>query len=241
MQHQAYQDRDWEFSIYVQDATGARIDITASTWIFNLYDAPGGVPVLTATAGTGLTVTDPGAGRIDILFTAVDMAIGIGNYSAELVRTDTGVDVYGTWPVVVSLEGSVTGEPGDIVVRPADSIRLFAFNAPAGKDPWAEPVQVISGSGALAIDYALGKHVRLTVTADITSIDINNWPATGFLGRLTLEITNSGAFTMTGWPGVLWPMGNVPQLTPSGRDHFILTTSDGGVTIYGHPVGFAYQ
>lgn len=132
MQHQAFQDRDWEFSVYIQNAIGERIDITGSTWAFKLFDAPGGTPVLSALSGSGITLTDAGAGRMDIAFDDSVMTIGPGNYAAELVRTDTGADVYGVWPVVVGLEGSLNGGTGDIVIRPSDAIQLRAVNAPAG-------------------------------------------------------------------------------------------------------------
>lgn len=107
MQHQAFQDRDWEFSVYIEDSEGGRVDITGTTWRFRLFAEPGATPVLDATSGAGITLTDPAAGRLDVAFLAAAMAIGVGNYTGELVRTDTGADVYGVWPVVVQLEGTM--------------------------------------------------------------------------------------------------------------------------------------
>lgn len=114
----------------------------------------------------------------------------------------------------------------------------------AGPDPWLEPVQDIAASGALVIDYALGKHVRLALGGNVTSFAVNNWPARDRIARLTLEIVNGGGFGILAWPdGTLWQSGSVPELTrgAGARDRIILSTTDGGTTIYGDPIGFDYR
>lgn len=47
-------------------------------------------------------------------------------------------------------------------------------------------------SGALAIDYTNGHYQYGTVTGNITSVTINNLPASGRIGFLTLELTQNG-------------------------------------------------
>lgn len=193
MQHQAFQDRDWEFSVYIQNAIGERTDITGSTWAFKLFDAPGGTPVLSAISGGGITLTDAGAGRMDIAFDDSVMTIGPGNYAAELVRTDTGADVYGVWPVVVGLEGQLNGGTGDIVIRPSDAIQLRAVNAPAGPSG-------VGGGGSLTD----GDYGDIIVGGGATSflIDQGSLGAplrvlTGAAG--TDDVTAVGARTQTAW------------------------------------------
>lgn len=115
---------------------------------------------------------------------------------------------------------------------------------PAGPDPWLEPIQNIEAGGALVIDYSLGKHVRLTMTADITVFSVIGWPAPNRIARLTLEILNTGDFGILAWPeGTLWQSGSGPDITrgAGARDRIILSTTDAGASIYGDPVGFDYR
>ena len=115
---------------------------------------------------------------------------------------------------------------------------------PRGPDPWLDPVQDVTGSGAVLIDYAAGKHVRLKVAGNITSLSVVNWPPAGRIARLTLEILNDGNFNIGAWPvGTVWQDGSVPMITPGAgaRDRFILSTTDAGATIFGDPVGFNYR
>jgi|WetSurMetagenome_2_1015567.scaffolds.fasta_scaffold67326_2 hypothetical protein len=94
----------------------------------------------------------------------------------------------------------------------------------------ASKTQNISATGTLTIDVSLGTNVNLTVTGNITSITANNLGA-GYVTIITLFITNSGAYTMSGWPGS-WP-GNVLPVITSGvgkRDTIMLVTTDAGVS-----------
>ena len=47
-------------------------------------------------------------------------------------------------------------------------------------------------NGALVIDYRNGHYQYATVNGDITSVTINNFPATGNVGFLSLELTQDG-------------------------------------------------
>jgi hypothetical protein len=114
-----------------------------------------------------------------------------------------------------------------------------------GPDPWLDPVQVIAHEGGpLEIDYAAGKHVRLTMEGDVDELTVVNWPAENRIARLTLEVMSTGSFQVGEWPaGTLWPLGVAPVLTvgPGAHDLIILTTTDGGATILGCPVGYNFQ
>lgn len=115
---------------------------------------------------------------------------------------------------------------------------------PEGPDPWLEPIQDLTASGPLIVDYALGKHVRLVLTADVTAFSVINWPPPNRIARLTLEIVNVGDFGILAWPpGTLWQSGTAPDLTrgEGARDRLILSTTDAGATVYGDPVGFDYR
>lgn len=108
---------------------------------------------------------------------------------------------------------------------------------PMGPDPWLDPVQQLTASGALEIDYSLGKHIELSLDGN-SQITVANWPAAGRLARLTIDITSSGLFTITSWPaGVIWQNGNPPEITQAGKDTIILTTTSGGAEVRGYIAG----
>ena len=74
-----------------------------------------------------------------------------------------------------------------------------------------------------------------TVTvAGIFAIVFDNWPASGDLSSIGIEITNGGAFAFT-WPAsVDWsPAGAEPSWTAAGVDSVILYSDDGGTIIHG--------
>jgi len=97
-----------------------------------------------------------------------------------------------------------------------------------------------SGSGSRAIDYSAGQHVVLNVSANITSMTVTNWPTSGKLARLTIEVISSGAFTVPLPSGVLLVGGTAYTVTPSGKDTVILTTTDAGSTVRAYVAGQAF-
>ena len=100
--------------------------------------------------------------------------------------------------------------------------------------------QSLTGNGTLSINRNLGEVVRLSLTGNVTAFSVSGWPTTGNLGRLVLEISSTGAFNINTWPtGTLWAGGTVPTITSGTgrRDLIILTTFNGGTTIYGAVAG----
>lgn len=97
-----------------------------------------------------------------------------------------------------------------------------------------------SASGTRNIDYSAGQHVTLTVNANITSMTVSNWPASGKLARLTIDVISSGAFTVPLPSGALTAGAAGYTVTPSGKDTIILTTTDGGTTIRAYVAGQAF-
>lgn len=61
---------------------------------------------------------------------------------------------------------------------------------------------------------------------------------------MVLDISNTGAFNITGWPaGTIWAGGAGPPTITSGagkRDVIILMTPDGGTTVMGSIAGQNY-
>lgn len=100
---------------------------------------------------------------------------------------------------------------------------------------------VTAASTSLSIDLSLGGTVALALNSNVSvAFAVTNWPASGTMGRLLLEITSSGAYNITAWPGtVTWVGGAVPTITSSGKDTILLTSHDGGSTFRGYIVAQA--
>jgi hypothetical protein len=99
---------------------------------------------------------------------------------------------------------------------------------------------VTASAASLSINMALGWEVSLSLAVNVTSFAVTNWPAAGSLGKLTLDISNTGAFGITGWPGTTkWPGGAKPVITSGtgALDTIMLTSVDGGNNFRGFIVG----
>ncbi len=95
------------------------------------------------------------------------------------------------------------------------------------------------------VDYTEGAYRKLTLTGNVTSIDILNWPATGKVGSLTLRLKQdaTGSRTIT-WPAsVDWAGGAAPTLSTAANavDFVTLWTDDAGITVYGAEVGLDFK
>jgi len=101
-----------------------------------------------------------------------------------------------------------------------------------------------SGSSK-TIDYSRGAHQRLAVS-EACSLNFDNWPTSGSLGELVVELVNGGAYTIV-WPTIYWIRsldGSVTTqfsesgivLQESGTDWCFFWSRDGGSTIYGKVV-----
>lgn len=95
-------------------------------------------------------------------------------------------------------------------------------------------------SGSVTFDLSAADFQFATVSGDLTSVTISNWPASGKVEFFTLELTNGGAHSIT-WPAsIKWDGGNDPTLQSSGVDTLILYSRDGGTTIRGmHAYSFS--
>ncbi len=102
---------------------------------------------------------------------------------------------------------------------------------------------VTASSTSLAINMALGWDVALSLAANVGAssgtFTVTNWPASGALGKLTLEIANTGPYGITAWPGTVYWAGGAPPVITSGSgalDTIMLTSRDGGNTFRGYVI-----
>ena len=98
-----------------------------------------------------------------------------------------------------------------------------------------------SSTTTQTLDYTAGSHQRIAVTGAHT-IATSNWPPSGNLGEILLELVNGASSAVT-WPTVNWVKtdgtttttfsSNGITLQTSGIDWVLLWTRDAGSTIYG--------
>lgn len=102
-----------------------------------------------------------------------------------------------------------------------------------------------SSAGTLTLDLETGNVFEVTLTEDVTTLNLNNPPASGSAGSIFLIIAQdaTGGWSIT-WPGsVQWPGGTAPTLTgtASSVDIVSLVTRDGGTTWYGFEGGLDFS
>lgn len=98
---------------------------------------------------------------------------------------------------------------------------------------------VTASSATLSIDMAKGWYVSLSLGATVTSFTVTNPPVSGSFCKLIIELTNTGAYNITDWPGtVIWAAGVAPTVTSGSgkKDTYLLTTVDGGTNWRGYVV-----
>ena len=193
----------------VTGTLSGNVQLTTSTQGFQFIEnLTSGAFSLTITNGYGTPYTLPQGVCTPLIFDNTNGArSGVGLTSAYLQSILTGV-----YPLLSS--------------------------APVTSSILAKTPQFISQTtAALSINCSLGMFVDLGLNANVTSINVTNWPAVGALGTLTLNISNGGSYTITGWPGAtVWTYGVAPSMT-GGRDTIVLTSFDGGSTFRGYIAG----
>ena len=104
-------------------------------------------------------------------------------------------------------------------------------------DDFAIRWQSVSGVASTTIDYLDGQSVTLTMTANIGTFTINNWPGTSRLGQLDLEIVQDNPARTIDWSGIgtiTWLSGAAPDLSTAGKTYAVhLSTRDGGANFIG--------
>jgi len=112
-------------------------------------------------------------------------------------------------------------------------IRLQDYSVQALVETW---------SGSVVVDVDQGNTYQATLIGDVTDMSVTGWPPSGEEGKVTLYIKQgTGGYSVAFPVAVKWVGGVVPtlSLTNGDVDVIVLTTVDGGTTIYGFYVGRA--
>ena len=147
-----------------------------------------------------------------------------------------------------------TNGVGATVVLPQGYSVLVASDATAGcfmvagAPPYVNQSMlsqnVTALSSSLSIDMSKGWIVNLTLSANVTSFSVTNWPSSGVGGKLFLNITNAGSYNITVWPGTThWTFGVPPTLTTGvgASDTILLISNQGGTQFLGYYTGKAFS
>jgi hypothetical protein len=177
----------------------------------------------------GDLISTTGAGgflaRVEALYGRV--LANVSNFAAHIAAVGTAVHGLGSIATQAFSAVALTGGAID-------------GTAIGGTTPAAVTGQTFKGvvvnlgnlSGATVIDWSLGDYFYGTVVGAWTPTWANLPPAGRGQG-LTLELTNPGAFAITGtWPSTKWPSGTLPSRTVAGIDLYEFTCRD-GVTVRG--------
>jgi hypothetical protein len=140
-----------------------------------------------------------------------------------------------------AVSSSFAASGGNVVLTcPARTFDLIASSFDLNETPFIDfTVQnqlQITIAGTFTIDYRQGQSIHTTLNQNITSVVINNVPASGVLAQIEIEITQDASVARTiTWPAsVQWPGGTAPDLSTLSSKHLIhLRSRDGGVTWLG--------
>ena len=134
--------------------------------------------------------------------------------------------------------------PKALGVWPSSAISLKGTGFEAVLVDYAILGQVLSLAGVVSVSLDNGNTANVTLTADVTSFTITDWPVvTTYEAKLVLYVTQGVApFKIFGWQSeIKWIGANQPvfSTTPGEIDVIVLTSIDGGSTIVGAHVGTA--
>lgn len=148
--------------------------------------------------------------------------------------------------ITTGVVGSTPADTGSSLYQEGSQVPVGVTTivGATGDSGFAVPIQTVTGTGAVVLDYDEGKHVVLNLTGNITSLAFTNWPVSGNFARMTVEVHNTGAFTIAGYDSAIkWGFGGTePDITQGAGaiDWLAFTTTDSGTSLTGHYVGQNY-
>lgn len=206
--------------LFVTQATGSLPAKTGTNLTFN---SQSGLLAATSFVGNGSGLTSLGAASI----ATGTLAVARGG-TGTTYSTGTGGTVRNTNPTFL----------GTVVTAAIN----MADNQLTGSlmDDFAILHQTVTGVASTTINYSSGQSVLLNLSANnITTLTLSNWPASGRLGQLEIELTQGATPRTVAWPAaVIWDGGTAPDLaTANGTFLISLRTRNAGTSIIGNFAG----
>ena len=151
--------------------------------------------------------------------------------SKPLVNNATDADLWGGY-LNTNFD---TLDSEAVLATVAKSYADFTVSRAKLKDSSEVAFSIGNISGAVTLDYTNGNYQYATLTGNVTSLTINNWPASGTGGWMTLELIQDGTGGRTLALGSAYKTvgasGVTLTTTASKRDKLYLQTRDAGTTI----------
>lgn len=208
----------------------------------NELSVPAGSGVRATAGGAGIVVDSDDiialldtAGVIDLASATIRVIIGLATGADLRIASTAGTEFLDTKCDGTDIIAAATG----ITDLKYTGIHLDLDDSELKKahiSDFSVLSQSVSAENTLAIDYELGQYVELDLDQTITNLNIDNPPASGRYGTVTIKITHGGADRLiSNWPsGTKWVGGAVPTLsTVDAKIDFVtLWTDDGGSTWY---------
>ena len=144
---------------------------------------------------------------------------------------------------VVGLETLAMLHGGGVVPTAGISWADFELKGALLLDYAFKVISPSSSAGTLVLDMVNGNYFNVTLDEDVTTLTLNNPPASGRAGSIIFIARQDGTGTWDiTWPAsVLWEQstGESPSQTTTANavDIYWLLTTDGGVTWYGTVLG----
>jgi len=132
---------------------------------------------------------------------------------------------------VLALAGGTMG--GNLNLADNDLVRANL------KDTSHETQSVSSSSGSLSIDLTNGNVATTTLTENVTSFSVSNWPASGDYGELLIILTQDSTARTVDWSGAGTSVdyhtsdGNAPDISTTDEVYAVLLfTMDAGSNVH---------
>lgn len=132
---------------------------------------------------------------------------------------------------------------GDGTISNAGALDISSVSDILIQDYGLKKVAASSSAGTLTLDYSAGPVFSTTLSENVTTLTLSNWPASGTEGTIRWYMTQDTTARTVAFGSVIWAGGTAPTIsTGSGAvDCYCFTSNDGGTTVFGHIVGQDYS
>jgi len=229
----------------LRDLTGTVLTNTQVTFVRSGVAGQDGSTIVPRT----VAATSNGSGVVTVTLYA-------GNYTATTIGADTGTvtfsvavpttatavlsDLIDAAPTTVTSQMAVDAQAAEVAAQAAQAAAEAAQVGAAASAAQLAPILSVGSytlaSGVLTIDYSGGATVIATLTQNVTSIVVNNWPVSGDVGKLNLGLLQDGTGGRTvAYPAAWrWPNNSAPSVTSTLNkiDWLVAVTTDAGATVF---------
>lgn len=164
-------------------------------------------------------------------------AADITSGTLAVARGGTGTTTStGTGSVVLSSSPSIASPTfTGSIIQATTNFQDAEVNRPWFRDFSIRHQSYTASTATADIDYTNGQSILLTLTAGVnTTVTITNWPVSGRLGQVQLEIVQAATPVTIIWANTTWLIGGPPDISGASATYLVhLSSRDGGTTVFG--------